>query len=61
LLKKNVVTILIVIGTVIRRATLCFDIVATECNKGLAQVAREFTPPIVFNVGIEQAIDSLDL
>ncbi len=52
---------IIAIGAVIRGGTPHFDFVAGECNKGLAQVAMEFTIPVAFGVittdSIEQAID----
>ena len=52
---------IIAIGAVIRGGTPHFDFVAGECNKGLAQVAMEFTLPVAFGVittdTIEQAID----
>ena len=52
---------IIAIGAVIRGGTPHFDFVAGECNKGLAQVAMEFTIPVAFGVittdTIEQAID----
>ncbi|NQY37955.1 MAG: 6,7-dimethyl-8-ribityllumazine synthase [Alteromonadaceae bacterium] len=52
---------IIAIGAVIRGGTPHFDFVAGECNKGLAQVAMEFTVPVAFGVittdTIEQAID----
>lgn len=52
---------IVAIGAVIRGGTPHFDFVAGECNKGLAQVAMEFTLPVAFGVittdSIEQAID----
>ncbi len=52
---------IIALGAVIRGGTPHFDFVAGECNKGLAQVAMEFTLPVAFGVittdTIEQAID----
>ncbi|NQY62957.1 MAG: 6,7-dimethyl-8-ribityllumazine synthase [Alteromonadaceae bacterium] len=52
---------IIAIGAVIRGGTPHFDFVAGECNKGLAQVAMEFSIPVAFGVittdTIEQAID----
>jgi len=52
---------IIAIGAVIRGGTPHFDFVAGECNKGLAQVAMEYTVPVAFGVittdTIEQAID----
>ena len=52
---------IVAIGAVIRGGTPHFDFVAGECNKGLAQVAMEFTLPVAFGVittdTIEQAID----
>ena len=52
---------IITIGAVIRGGTPHFDFVAGECNKGLAQVAMEFTTPVAFGVittdSIEQAIE----
>ncbi len=52
---------IIAIGAVIRGGTPHFDFVAGECNKGLAQVAMEYTLPVAFGVittdTIEQAID----
>jgi len=52
---------IIAIGAVIRGGTPHFDFVAGECNKGLAQVAMEFTTPVAFGVittdSIEQAIE----
>jgi 6,7-dimethyl-8-ribityllumazine synthase len=56
---------IIAIGAVIRGGTPHFDFVAGECNKGLAQVAMEFTMPVAFGVittdTIEQAIDRAGL
>ncbi|MBO9489004.1 6,7-dimethyl-8-ribityllumazine synthase [Endozoicomonas sp. G2_1] len=52
---------IIAIGAVIRGGTPHFDFVAGECNKGLAQVAMEYTTPVAFGVittdSIEQAIE----
>ena len=52
---------IIAIGAVIRGGTPHFDFVAGECNKGLAQVAMEFTLPVAFGVittdSIEQSIE----
>lgn len=52
---------IIAIGAVIRGGTPHFDFVAGECNKGLAQVAMEFTMPVAFGVittdSIEQSIE----
>ncbi|WOT06123.1 6,7-dimethyl-8-ribityllumazine synthase [Shewanella youngdeokensis] len=49
------------LGAVIRGGTPHFDLVAGECNKGLAQVALEFDIPVSFGVlttdTIEQAIE----
>jgi len=59
--QKNEFDAIIAIGAVIRGGTPHFDFVAGECNKGLAQVAMEFTVPVAFGVittdTIEQAID----
>jgi 6,7-dimethyl-8-ribityllumazine synthase len=56
---------IIAIGAVIRGGTPHFDFVAGECNKGLAQVAMEYTLPVAFGVittdTIEQAIDRAGL
>ena len=56
---------IIAIGAVIRGGTPHFDFVAGECNKGLAQVAMEYTMPVAFGVittdTIEQAIDRAGL
>lgn len=61
LAQKGEVDGIIAIGAVIRGGTPHFDFVAGECNKGLAQVAMEFTIPVAFGVittdTIEQAID----
>jgi len=61
LAQKGEVDAIIAIGAVIRGGTPHFDFVAGECNKGLAQVAMEFTVPVAFGVittdTIEQAID----
>lgn len=52
---------IIALGAVIRGGTPHFDYVAGECNKGLAQVALEYTLPVAFGVltvdTIEQAIE----
>ena len=52
---------IIAIGAVIRGGTPHFDFVAGECNKGLAQVAMEYTLPVAFGVittdSIEQSIE----
>jgi len=52
---------IIAIGAVIRGGTPHFDFVAGECNKGLAQVAMEFSLPVAFGVittdSIEQSIE----
>jgi 6,7-dimethyl-8-ribityllumazine synthase len=59
--QQGKVDAIIAIGAVIRGGTPHFDFVAGECNKGLAQVAMEFTLPVAFGVittdSIEQAID----
>jgi 6,7-dimethyl-8-ribityllumazine synthase len=56
---------IVAIGAVIRGGTPHFDFVAGEANKGLAQVAMEFTLPVAFGVitpaTIEQAIDRAGL
>ena len=61
LAQKESFDAIIAIGAVIRGGTPHFDFVAGECNKGLAQVAMEFTIPVAFGVittdSIEQAID----
>ena len=61
LAQKKSFDAIIAIGAVIRGGTPHFDFVAGECNKGLAQVAMEFTVPVAFGVittdTIEQAID----
>jgi len=61
LAQKGEFDAIIAIGAVIRGGTPHFDFVAGECNKGLAQVAMEFTVPVAFGVittdTIEQAID----
>ncbi|MCJ8319590.1 MAG: 6,7-dimethyl-8-ribityllumazine synthase [Colwellia sp.] len=61
LAQKDEFDAIIAIGAVIRGGTPHFDFVAGECNKGLAQVAMEFTIPVAFGVittdTIEQAID----
>ncbi len=52
---------IIALGAVIRGGTPHFDLVAGECNKGLAQVSLEFDTPVAFGVlttdTIEQAIE----
>lgn len=52
---------IVALGAVIRGGTPHFDYVAGECNKGLAQVALEYTLPVAFGVltvdTIEQAIE----
>ncbi len=52
---------IVALGAVIRGGTPHFDLVAGECNKGLAQVALEFDIPVSFGVlttdTIEQAIE----
>jgi 6,7-dimethyl-8-ribityllumazine synthase len=52
---------IITLGAVIRGGTPHFEFVAGECNKGLAQVAMQFTIPVAFGVlttdTIEQAIE----
>jgi len=52
---------IISLGAVIRGGTPHFDLVAGECNKGLAQVALEYDIPVSFGVlttdTIEQAIE----
>jgi 6,7-dimethyl-8-ribityllumazine synthase len=61
LAQKDSFDAIIAIGAVIRGGTPHFDFVAGECNKGLAQVAMEYTVPVAFGVittdTIEQAID----
>lgn len=61
LAQSNKFDAIIAIGAVIRGGTPHFDFVAGECNKGLAQVAMEFTTPVAFGVittdSIEQAIE----
>ena len=56
---------IIAIGAVIRGGTPHFDLVAGECNKGLAQVSMEYTIPVAFGVittdTVEQAIDRAGL
>ena len=51
----------ICLGTVIRGATAHFDYVAGEAAKGIAQVAREASVPVIFGVlttdTIEQALE----
>lgn len=52
---------IITLGAVIRGGTPHFDFVAGECNKGLAQVAMQYSIPVAFGVlttdTIEQAIE----
>lgn len=52
---------IVALGCVIRGGTPHFDLVANECNKGLAQVSLEFTIPVAFGVlttdSIDQAIE----
>ena len=52
---------IVALGAVIRGGTPHFDFVAGECNKGIAQVALEYTLPVAFGVltvdTIEQAIE----
>ncbi|NRA53215.1 MAG: 6,7-dimethyl-8-ribityllumazine synthase [Gammaproteobacteria bacterium] len=52
---------IITLGAVIRGGTPHFEFVAGECNKGLAQVAMQYTIPVAFGVlttdTIEQAIE----
>lgn len=52
---------IVALGSVIRGGTPHFDYVAGECNKGLAQVALEYSIPVAFGVltvdTIEQAIE----
>ncbi|MDO6620438.1 MULTISPECIES: 6,7-dimethyl-8-ribityllumazine synthase [unclassified Shewanella] len=52
---------IVALGAVIRGGTPHFDLVAGECNKGLAQVALEYDIPVSFGVlttdTIEQAIE----
>ncbi|WP_305423719.1 6,7-dimethyl-8-ribityllumazine synthase [Photobacterium leiognathi] len=52
---------IVALGSVIRGGTPHFDYVASECNKGLAQVALEYNTPVAFGVltvdSIEQAIE----
>jgi len=50
---------IIAIGAVIRGGTPHFDFVAGECNKGLAQVAMEFTVPVAFGVITTDTIEQL--
>jgi len=63
--QKGEVDAIIAIGAVIRGGTPHFDFVAGESNKGLAQVAMEYTLPVAFGVittdTIEQAIDRAGL
>ena len=52
---------IITLGAVIRGGTPHFEFVACECNKGLAQVAMQYSIPVAFGVlttdTIEQAIE----
>ncbi len=52
---------IISLGAVIRGGTPHFDYVCSECNKGLAQVALEYSIPVAFGVltvdTIDQAIE----
>ncbi len=52
---------IISLGAVIRGGTPHFDYVCSECNKGLAQVALEYSLPVAFGVltvdTIDQAIE----
>ena len=52
---------IITLGAVIRGGTPHFDFVAGECNKGLSQVAMQYSVPVTFGVlttdSIEQAIE----
>lgn len=52
---------IITLGAVIRGGTPHFDFVAGECNKGLSQVAMQYSVPVAFGVlttdTIEQAIE----
>ncbi|CEO41748.1 6,7-dimethyl-8-ribityllumazine synthase [Photobacterium kishitanii] len=52
---------IIALGSVIRGGTPHFEYVASECNKGLAQVALDYNIPVAFGVltvdSIEQAIE----
>lgn len=52
---------IVTLGCVIRGGTPHFDLVANECNKGLAQVALDFEIPVAFGVlttdSIDQAIE----
>ena len=52
---------IITLGAVIRGGTPHFEFVAGECNKGLAQVAMQYSIPVAFGVlttdTIEQAIE----
>ncbi len=65
LAQKGSFDAIVAIGAVIRGGTPHFDFVAGEANKGLAQVAMEFTMPVAFGVittdTIEQAIDRAGL
>jgi 6,7-dimethyl-8-ribityllumazine synthase len=65
LAQKGCFDAIVAIGAVIRGGTPHFDFVAGEANKGLAQVAMEFTLPVAFGVittdTIEQAIDRAGL
>lgn len=61
LAEKKKFDAIIAIGAVIRGGTPHFDLVAGECNKGLAQVSLDAGIPIAFGVittdSIEQAIE----
>jgi len=52
---------IITLGAVIRGGTPHFEFVAGECNKGLSQVAMQYSIPVAFGVlttdTIEQAIE----
>jgi len=52
---------IITLGAVIRGGTPHFEFVAGECNKGLSQVAMQYSVPVAFGVlttdTIEQAIE----
>lgn len=61
LAEKGCFDAIIALGAVIRGGTPHFDLVAGECNKGLAQVSLEYGIPVSFGVittdNIEQAIE----
>jgi 6,7-dimethyl-8-ribityllumazine synthase len=61
LAEKNKYHAVIALGAVIRGGTPHFDLVAGECNSGLAKVALETGIPVAFGVittdSIEQAIE----